>query len=95
MDTSVCGDISSFLVQTMKISSLVIRCIPLFGSLGCYSLSMADISEEEDELLLHKGISTEEETNLMTTVALHQEQYSDGKIILEKIMEPFGVGVSF
>ena len=56
---------------------------------------MADISEEEDELLLHKGISTEEETNLMTTVALHQEQYSDGKIILEKIMEPFGVGVSF
>ena len=84
MNTSVCGDISSFPVQTMKISSLVIGLIPLLGSLGCYSLSMAHSSEEEDKLLFHKGISTEEYTNLMSTVASHHEQYPEGKMIFEK-----------
>ena len=71
-------------MQTMKISSLVIGCIPLLGYLGCYSLLMAHSSKEEDELLFHKGSSTEEYTNPLTTVASHHEQYPEGKIIFEK-----------
>ena len=84
VDTSVRGDISSFLVQTMKIFSLVIGYFPLLGGLVCYSLSMEDILEEEDELLFHKGSSTEEETNIMTNVASNKEQYPEGKMIFGK-----------
>ena len=68
----------------MKTSLLIIWFIPLLGGLVCYSLSMADILEEEDELLFHKGSSTEEETNLMTNVASNQEQYPEVKMIFGK-----------
>ena len=55
---------------------------------------MADGPEEEDELLFRKGITTEEGTNPMTDVASHQEQYPEGNIMFDRIMEPFGFGVS-
>ena len=73
MDTRVHSDIGSLLVKTMKISLLIIRCIPLFGNLVCYSLSMTDVLEEEDELLFRKGSTTEEGKNTTTIVASYQE----------------------
>ena len=95
METRVHSDIGSFLVQIMKTSLLVIGCVPLLGGLGCYSLLMSDGLEEEDELLCCKGITTEEGTNTTTIVASHQEKYPEGKMRFERMMEPFGVGVSF
>ena len=56
---------------------------------------MPDSLEEEEESLFHKGRSNEEETNSMTTVDSRQDKYPEGKMTFEKIMEPFGVGVSF
>ena len=41
-----------------------------------------------------KGSTTEEGTNT-SDVSLHQDQYPEGNIIFERIMEPFQVGVSF
>ena len=56
---------------------------------------MIDGLEEGDELLFRKGSTTEEGKNPTTTVASHQEQYPDGKMIFERMMEPFGVEVNF
>ena len=60
-----------------------------------YSFLVADGPEEEDNLLFRKGSTTEEGTNTTTIVASHQEQYPEGKMMLDRIMEPFGVWVSF
>ena len=49
------------MVLTMKLSFLVIGCIPLLGGWGCYDLVIAVGPEEEDEGLFHKGIKTEGE----------------------------------
>ena len=95
METRIHSDAGSFLVQRMKISLPVIGCIPLLGGLACYSLLMAYGMAEEDGLLFRKRITTEEGGNPMTTVASHQEQYRDGKMMFEIIRGPLGFGVSF
>ena len=79
----------------MKISLLVIGCIPLLGGLVFYGFSMADGPDEEDEGLSRKESTTEERTNPTTTVTSYQEQYQDGKMMFEKRVKHFGVVVSF
>ena len=54
---------------------------PLLGVLGCYSVSMADAVEEEDDSLFRKGSTTEEGADPTTIVASRQEQYPEGEMM--------------
>ena len=56
---------------------------------------MADDPEEEDEGIFHKGSTAEEGENPTTADASHQDRYLEGKMIFERMVEPFGVGLSF
>ena len=78
----------------MRTSFLFIGCIPVLVSLGCY-ISVADGLEEKDEGLFRKGSTTEEGENPTNYVISHQDQYPEGNNIFERMVEPFGVVVSF
>ena len=77
----------------MKLSFLVIGCIPLLGGWGCCGMEMTVGLEEEDVGLFHKIINTKGGTNPRIIVASYHEQSHEETMMFEVRVEPEAFGV--